>query len=215
MNLAIYGAGGLGREFYDTALSQITAFDNVFFVIDGTESYEFYGTTVYTFDDFLRQFQPDDCKCIIAVGEPAIRELLFKKVTDAGFQLKTLCHPTATISKTSNIGNGVYIGPYAFVSSNAEISDNVIIQPHALVGHDVKIGASTVISPNCAVAGSCEIGERTYIGLNACVEQSRTIGSDTIIGMASCVNRDIPSEVIALGYPARVMKKNERQRVFS
>jgi acetyltransferase-like isoleucine patch superfamily enzyme len=84
-----------------------------------------------------------------------------------------------------------------------------------MIGHDTSVGFSSVVSPHASVAGACKIGERSYIALNASVGEKVSIGNDSIIGIASCVNRDIPSEVIAIGCPARVVKKNENKRVFS
>ncbi len=46
------------------------------------------------------------------------------------------------------------------------------------------------------------------------MRQGISIGNDTIVGMGSVVHRDIPNDVIALGNPARPMKKNEEHRVF-
>jgi len=40
------------------------------------------------------------------------------------------------------------------------------------------------------------------------------IGDSSIIGMGSVVYKDIPDEVIALGNPARVARKNEDKKVF-
>lgn len=46
------------------------------------------------------------------------------------------------------------------------------------------------------------------------IPQTTSIGQGTIIRMASAVYKDIPSDVIAMGNSARVMKKNENKRVF-
>ena len=40
------------------------------------------------------------------------------------------------------------------------------------------------------------------------------IGDDVIVSMGSNVYRDIEDEVIAMGSPARVIRKNEDHRVF-
>ncbi len=71
-----------------------------------------------------------------------------------------------------------------------------------------------MISGFANIGGNCCIGKSSYIGLSTCVKQGIQIGDETIIGMASAVYKDIPSDVIAMGNPARVMKKNENKRVF-
>jgi acetyltransferase-like isoleucine patch superfamily enzyme len=40
------------------------------------------------------------------------------------------------------------------------------------------------------------------------------IGHSSIIGMGSVVHIDIPDEVIALGNPTRVVRRNEDKKVF-
>ena len=215
MVLAIYGAGGLGKEIWDTAiLSASNKYNRIIFIDDIKEIQDFYGNTVYTFKRFLETFKVSDCFVIIGVGEPSTRAFLFEKVLKSGYGFASISHSSALISPTSKIGNGTYIGPMSFISSDASVGNNVIIQPHAMIGHDANIGDSSVISTNVVLAGNCMVGARTFVALNVSVEQKIKIGDDSIIGMASCVNKDIPSDVIAIGYPARVLKKNELRRVF-
>ncbi len=215
MVLAIYGAGGLGKEIYDSAKYNSTGkFAEIIFIDDNYTIHSFYGIPVFSFENFLERHKPNACELLIAVGEPSIRAVLLEKIIKQGYCLSSIIHSSAVISPTCRIGFGTYIGPFSFISSNTIISDNVVIQPHAMIGHDVEIGNSAVIGPNSAIAGNCVVGERTYIGMNACIEQKHSVGDDVIIGMSSCVTRDIPSEMIAMGYPARVVGKNENKKVF-
>jgi sugar O-acyltransferase (sialic acid O-acetyltransferase NeuD family) len=215
MKLGIYGAGGLGKEICDTALMSIAdRYEEILFIDDAKDFHEYYGKKVLTFEIFIKEFSNDNCEIIIGVGEPSVRSDLFQKVNDYAYRFATIIHPTSVVSSSCTLGQGVYIGPFSFVSSESSVGDNVIIQPHAMIGHDAIIGFSTIISSNVVIAGKCSVGKRAYIALNVSVEQNVNIGDDSIIGMASCVNRDIQSDVIAMGYPARVLKKNDEKRVF-
>lgn len=215
MVLAIYGAGGLGKEIFDTVISSTSnQFDEIVFIDDNEKMHDYYGKNVYSFLRFQDCFKAEECQLIIGVGEPSTRAFLFEKVLRCGYSFASIIHSSVIISPTSKIGNGTYIGPLSFISSDTSVGHNVIIQPHAMIGHDVSIGDSSVISTNVVLAGNCMVGARTFVALNVSVEQKIKIGDDSIIGMASCVNKDIPSEVIAMGYPARVLKKNELRRVF-
>ncbi|MGI6226031.1 MAG: acetyltransferase [Peptococcales bacterium] len=215
MILAIYGAGGLGKEICDTVISNSSEeYDEIIFIDDDVKIKSHYGNVVHTFERFKEVYNVNECRVIIAIGEPSVRAILYERVKNNGYNVTSIIHSTAILSSTSIIGEGTYIGPYSFVSSDASVGKNIIIQPHAMIGHDVSIGDSSVISTNVVLAGNCSIGTRSFIALNVSVEQKIHVGDDTIIGMASCVNRDIPSDVIAMGYPARVLKKNELRRVF-
>lgn len=215
MKLMIYGASGLAKEIYDTIVQNSPdRWDEIVFIDDFDNDILLFGNRVISFSKFLDEYELSSVEAIVGIGEPFYRDLLAKKILSNSLKLVSIVHPTAVVSGSASIGNGSYIGPFAFISSNTIISDNVVIQPHAMIGHDVAIGNSAVIGPNSAIAGNCVVGDRTYIGMNACIEQKHSVGDDVIIGMSSCVTRDISSEMIAMGYPARVVGKNENKKVF-
>lgn len=80
MKLAIYGAGGLGREVL--ILAQIInadkkRWDDFIFIDDINPKRELKGFPVLDFDVIK---QMDDVEIVIAVGEPKVRMLLAEKV---------------------------------------------------------------------------------------------------------------------------------------
>ena len=46
------------------------------------------------------------------------------------------------------------------------------------------------------------------------IKEGLVIGSEVIVGMGSVVHYDIPDGMIALGNPARPMRRNVEKRVF-
>ena len=54
--------------------------------------------------------------------------------------------------------------------------------------------------------GEVEIGENSWIGENVCVIGCK-IGRNSIIGANSVVTKDIPSYCVAVGSPARIVKR--------
>lgn len=52
------------------------------------------------------------------------------------------------------------------------------------------------------------IGKRCFIGLRAIILPGVHIGDDVIIGAGSVVTKDIPSNCVAVGNPAKVVKEN-------
>ena len=59
------------------------------------------------------------------------------------------------------------------------------------------------------------IGKCCWIGAGAIVMPGVTIGDNSVIGAGSVVTKDIPSDVVAVGNPCRVMRPiNERDREF-
>lgn len=217
MVLGIYGAGGLGREVLLLA-EQINNIDykwnEMIFIEDNPRVKYLKGNKVIALEE-VKKISNKDIEIAIAVGEPYFRRLLKERIYDAGFNLATLIHPSVYIPSDTLIEEGTIIGYNCFISCDVIIKENTYIQPCACIGHDSVIGKDTLISTYVSIAGACEIGDETYIGLHVPVKEKVRIGSQTIIGMGSVVMKDIPDQVIALGNPARPMKKNENHRVFS
>lgn len=51
------------------------------------------------------------------------------------------------------------------------------------------------------------IGEGSYIGINAVIVGNVKIGKHCVIGANSVVTKDVPDYCVAVGSPARVIKK--------
>ena len=118
-------------------------------------------------------------------------------------------HPHSVLSVQSNIGSGVFIGvgttilPYVSIGNLATLMRNVDI------GHHTEIGKFVTMRPGCSIAGGCRIGEYTTIGMGANVFNDVEIGSNTIIGAGSLVTKSLPSNVVAYGTPAKVIRENK------
>lgn len=212
MKLGIYGAGGLGREMLVLAqrLNQHARWEEIFFIDDVTEESVIAGATVRRF----AQVNFTHLEVVIAQGEPAARQTLAEKV-QMKTRLATLIHPAVYIPSGSHIGEGAVICDGVCISCDVRINDNALIQPHACIGHDSVVGAHSVVSSNVTLAGHVNIGQRVFIGMNSAVKEKTTLGDDAIIGMGSAVFSDIAQATIALGNPARVMRRNEQGKVFN
>ncbi|MDR0570047.1 MAG: acetyltransferase [Clostridiales Family XIII bacterium] len=217
MILAVYGAGGLGREILELAEDvnwPVKKFERFIFIDDYNFGRTINGAPVFSFEEMQEKYVYQPLKIVIAVGEPYARKMLRDKTLAAGFSLETLTHPRSLISPDAVLGAGCLVCFGAFVSTGVELKENVLLQPNCMLGHDTNIGAHSVISPSANIGGGCVVGSETYIGMGAPVMQGVTIGARTIVGMGSVVTKDIPDDVIAFGNPARFMKNNESHKVF-
>lgn len=85
-----------------------------------------------------------------------------------------------------------------------EIGDDVIMgNKSQIIAHDF----STMHYTGYARFGRVVIGDRVFIGANATILMNVHIGDDVIIGAGSLVNKDIPSNSVVAGVPARVICK--------
>lgn len=217
MILAIYGAGGLGREVYELACSinrSKVRWEKIFFIDDSDQVEDLRDVPILKFEAFQKKNTKEDIEVCIAIGEPAIREKVFTKLVLNNIKLATLIHPAVFIPSSTKIGLGTIICNYVSITCDIDISENVYIHPMACIGHDALIGKSSIISSFVDIAGNCKIGCKAFLGINVILKQGISIGDNTIVGMGSVVHRDLPSSVIALGNPARPMKENKNERVF-
>lgn len=217
MLLGIYGSGGLGREVAELAKQINTLskrWENIIFIDDHATEPSKNGINLLTFSETIETYSKNEIEISIAIGEPEVRKILYEKVTSEGYCLATLIHPQVHIPESTEILSGTIINIYSFISCNVKIGANVCIQSQSLIAHDCTVEAHSVISPCAALAGSCFVGKCSYVGMGAHVKEKSKIGSSSIVGMGSVVLNDIPENVVVVGNPARILKTNERKRVF-
>ena len=117
-------------------------------------------------------------------------------------------------------GDGIRLGEHVFVNANCTFLDGgyITIGAHTLVGPCVQI--YTPHHPMDYIERRTEkeyaypvtIGEDCWIGGGAILCPGVTIGDRCIIGAGSVVTKDIPSDSIAVGNPAKVIRKNEAKK---
>jgi len=217
MVLGIYGSGGLGREVLELArcIQAVSdRWEKIVFIDDFAKATITNGADVLSFSEFQGTYSADAAEISIAIGEPIYRKSLSYKSIDAGYSLAVLVHPTIIIPESTEINPGVTVCANSFVSPNAVLEINSYVQPHVQISHDCVLGKHSVVSPSASIAGNVIIGECSYIGLGAIIKEQLKIGSWVIIGMGSVVFNDICNEAVAIGNPARVIKRNTERRVF-
>ena len=88
-------------------------------------------------------------------------------------------------------GDGIKLGEHVFVNANCTFLD----------GGYITIGAHK------EYAYPVTIGEDCWIGGGAIICPGVTIGNRCVIGAGSVVTKDIPDDSVAVGNPARVIRK--------
>lgn len=214
--LGIYGAGGLGREVLELASiinERSYRWDEIIFIADSDYSGTVNGVSVYGYEKALEMFG-SSLEIIVGIGEPETRERLINKIEKDKIKAPSLIHPDVYVPESTSVGDGVVIQYGCFISCNAKLEDYVYLQPQCNIGHDCVLGRGCMIAGFGNISGAVHIGKYTYLGLSVTVKENVEIGSHSIIGMASAVYKNVPDEVIAMGNPARPLKKNEERCVF-
>ena len=107
MNIAIYGSGGAGKEVYDLLQEtpeERAKWEEIVFIDDTVPSGEYWGCRRFTFEDFRKEFTPDQARIVIAVGEPKARQDLYERVKAAGYALTPpILHRLAFVSDSARL----------------------------------------------------------------------------------------------------------------
>ena len=94
------------------------------------------------------------------------------------------------------------IGAFSYINAKK----GVIIENEVQIGSHCSIYSISTIDDT---AGKVVLKENCKIGSHTTILPGVTIGRNSIIGANSLVNKNIPSNVIAFGVPAKVIKKIE------
>lgn len=97
----------------------------------------------------------------------------------------------------------IYVGDYTMIGPNVTI---------ATAGHPILPQLrEKAYQYNSAI----HIGKNCWIGACAVILPGVTIGDNSVIGAGSIVTKDIPSNVVAVGNPCRVLREiNEHDKKF-
>lgn len=119
----------------------------------------------------------------------------------------TIIHPSACLARDARIGHNTSIMANVVISCGVTIGSHCVILPNTVVSHDSVVGDYCCIGSNVSVSGSVHIGTNCYIGSGTKLREDIAIGAGTLVGLGSNVLSDIPAGVIAVGSPAKVIRK--------
>ncbi len=136
------------------------------------------------------------------------------------------------VGKDAIIGENVRMWHFTYIGNGAQIGDNTKIGSLVHIDYGVKIGSDCKIEGSAYIPPLTVIGNRVFIGpgvvitndpypmspkmigvtieddaiicARAVLKAGITIGARSVIGMGSVVTKDVPSDVVAYGNPARV-----------
>jgi sugar O-acyltransferase (sialic acid O-acetyltransferase NeuD family) len=153
--------------------------------------------------------QPVYQRCRIAIGVANDRDIFvrqkIRKSLDAMTEerLPAIIHPSAVVSKRSQIGAGSVLFAGSFLSGNCAIGMHALVLQGAIISHDTKLGNWVTVCAGVTTGGGVKIGDGAFVGLGARIYPNVRIGQGSRVGLGSVVLHDVGDNETVSGSPAR------------
>lgn len=210
-DIAIYGAGGFGREMA-SLLKRINSIEQQwnfigFFDDDKVHkpkgSFNEYGQVLGSIDE-LNCYQTP-LSIILALGNPKTLYKVYSKITNSMIDFPNIVAPEASILDKDNfsMGRGNIICSFASMSCNVRLGDFNVFNNRVSLGHDVTVDSFNTFMTASRISGGTTIGRLNFFGVSAVVLPGVKIGEGTTIGANSVVMRNTKDNSVYIGNPAK------------
>jgi sugar O-acyltransferase (sialic acid O-acetyltransferase NeuD family) len=206
-DIAIYGAGGFGREIacLINQINEIKPLWNlVGFFDDGINIKDNrYGKIIGDMK-ILNEWKTP-LSVVLAIANPSNLEHLALNITNPLIEFPNIIAPNVNIfdKDAFSIGKGNLIFFGCRLSSDVCIGDFNLFNGAVSLGHDVKLGNYNVLQPSTRISGDCRVGDKNFFGVQSIVLQGVKIGNNTRVGTLSVVMRNTKDDSLFFGNPAK------------
>lgn len=154
-NLLILGAGCHGKVVKETA-EAMNCFDKIEFLDDH------FSNAIGRCGDYLKC--KDEYKCaFVSFGDNELRMKWLNELSEFGYEVPKLIHPTAYVSPSAVVNEGTIILPKSVINTNAVVEKGCIISIVALVDHDSQLGDGVHINTGAIVKAGCKVNSLKMI----------------------------------------------------
>lgn len=211
-DIAIYGAGGLGREIVALIerINQVSPEWNLIGFFDDGKTI---GDRVGNFGNVLggieevNQWQ-SPLSVVLAMGTPHTVSVVRNKIVNPNIDFPNLIHPNFYISdkSTFSIGEGNIIQGGCVVTTSVTIGNFNLLNGTVTIGHDAVVGNYNMLMPGCRISGEVVMGNRNLIGSMAFIKQCLKVGDDVTVSPLSALLSKPKSGQTYIGNPAKIFK---------
>lgn len=212
-DIAIYGAGGFGKEVASMILNKINAVEPTWNIVGFFDDDVEPGTEISHFGkclggvDVVNSWQTP-LSIALAIGSSATLKKLVEKIDNPNIDYPNLIHPNCDFADMESVkmGKGNVIMKNVTLSCDVTIGDFNQFNSLSALAHDVKVGSFNIFMPLTRVSGETVIGDCNFFGINAIILQQMKIGNETRIGANSVVMTKTKDGSLYMGNPAMRVK---------
>ena len=189
----LYGAGRHGLVVADV-LRATDAWRPVAYVDDASTEQELSGLPVFPSTALADLRRAGVQWSHVCVADPEVHATVERKLRDSEFSLLNAIDPSARVSESAVLGEGIYVGPMAVIGPLAEIGDGCHINNCASVAHHAQLEPVVRIADGARIGGAVSIGQGTLIGLGATVNKDVRIGRRCVVVSGATVTNHVPDD---------------------
>lgn len=209
MNIAIYGAGGFGKEVA-CLIERINAHGGNWNLIGFFDDTKPMGTPVSRYGNVLggmdTLLQVDEPLAIsIAINDNRAVRRIRESINNTKISFPNLIDPSLFLVDSSTVimGEGNIIQNHCMISCDVTIGNFNLINDHVVVGHDNVIGDFNGLMPGAHLSGGITIGNNNLLGVASVVLQGMVIGNGVTLGANSVLMTQPRDNFTYLGVPAK------------
>ena len=208
-DIAIFGAGGFGRELaciIEMINKEKLTWNFVGFFDDGKIAGEElqYGKVLGGVDK-LNDWKTS-LSVVIALGSPKVLRTVVSKISNPKVEFPNIIAPNVVLLDESSLvlGKGNVIFPNSLISCNVIMGDFNMLNVYTQIGHESELGSYNVFMPNTSISGGVIIGDTNLFGVKSTVLQYKKVGNEVVLSPGSVLSRTAKDGKIYLGNPAKV-----------
>ena len=210
--IAIFGAGGLGREtvcFLNILNKEGADWNFIGFFDDGVDK----GTQVSHFGEVLggvdeiNSYQ-NELAVIIAIGSPSSVRSVRERILNKHVYFPNIIASSVefTDEQTLTMGEGNIIGGNCRFTCDVHIGSFNLFNSGVIVGHDAEIGDYNIFMPEVRVSGETKIGNCNLFGIASIILQRIKVGNNLRLGAGSVLMTKPKENSLYMGNPAKLFK---------
>ena len=153
---------------------------------------------------------------VISIGDNWSRYYVYNQIKELAPDLEFVnaIHPSIVIGNNVTLGKGIVAMAGCIFNPKSFIGNFTFFATGAQVEHDNYIDDFSSISAGSITGGYVKLGKYSAVTLGVTIMDRVEIGENTVIGSGSLVTKSFPSDVLAYGNPAKIIRNRTKGEKF-